>query len=90
MKNHTALSCLPDGITLIGANVAIHHLLDGHGDVEVNRIKYWVAPVEVQTKIASTTLGLSIGRTDSSPIFIDVRDDRIHELVPSDHFCQML
>lgn len=77
-------------MALVIADDRLSEHLQGEADIEVDEQSVWIAPVEVKTKVAPTTLGDSITRTRGEPVFCNVGDEVCHELVAPEHLAQLL
>lgn len=67
LANNSHLSCSPDGATVICANGEGTEVLSGDNDFIFDGKCYWIASVEIKTRVATTALcyTLSLTRFDS-------------------------
>lgn len=90
MREHPHLACSPDAVALVEVNEQFSTSLGGQGDIHIDEKSFWVAPVEIKTKVAANTVGVALELLQTEPVFCDIGDDVSHRFIPRDHLMQVV
>lgn len=90
LTRHPHLACSPDGVALIKADASVSDFLEGEGDIQCSGMTLWMAPVEIKTKVAATSLGDTLTLTRAEPVFCCISDGVCRRFVPRDHLVQVV
>lgn len=89
-KDHPCLGCSSDGIALVHTDEAANAMLAGDGDVTIDDNNFWVATVEVKTKISPASLGSSLSLSSTDTIFCTADDEVFKRYIPHNHMAQVI
>lgn len=88
------LSCSPDGVALLDVPALLQYLYKTAWSeieaIEVNRKPMWIAPVEIKTKVAASTLGHHIHLSSKDAIFFGIEEEVCRKYIRFEHIPQVV
>lgn len=90
LRHHPYLACSPDAVALVKSDASMSDLLQAHKDVHFDGETFWIAPVEIKTKVAASPVEGTLPLISTDLVFCSIGDDKSCSIIPREHLMQVI